>query len=74
MQININIVVTAEDLILVQNFYLQIEAPENMSFKSRLEGRINFFSVDFNPIDTDGFIDVHKYLMKKKKNRKQCLI
>ena len=31
MQININIVVTAEDLILVQNFYLQIEAPENMS-------------------------------------------
>ena len=31
MQININIVVTAEDFILVQNFYLQIEAPENMS-------------------------------------------
>ena len=33
--------------------------------KTRLEGRVNFFSVDFNPIDTDDSLDIHKYLMKK---------
>ena len=31
---------------------------------SRLKGDINFFSVDFNPIDTNDILDIHKYLMK----------
>ena len=31
---------------------------------SRLKGPINFFSVDFNPIDTNDILDIHKYLMK----------
>ena len=26
---------------------------------------VNFFSVDFNPIDTKDILDIHKYLMKK---------
>ena len=25
-----------------------------------------FFSVDFNPIDTNDILDIHKYLMKRK--------
>ena len=31
---------------------------------------VNFFSVDFNPIDTNGILDIHKFLMKGK----QCEI
>ena len=31
--------------------------------KSR--GVVNFFYVDFNPIDTNDIVDIHKYLMEK---------
>ena len=34
--------------------------------KTGLKGVINFFSVDFNPIDTNNILDIHKYLMKRK--------
>ena len=30
----------------------------------------HFFSVDFNPIDTNDVLDMHKYLMKKHNIRK----
>ena len=33
--------------------------------KIRLVGLKIFFSVDFNPIDTNNILDIHKYLMKK---------
>ena len=33
--------------------------------KTRLKGVLKFFSVDFNPIDTNDILDIHKYLMKK---------
>ena len=33
--------------------------------KSGWKGVINFFSVDFNPIDTNDILDIHKYLMKR---------
>ena len=33
--------------------------------KTILKGVVNFFSVDFNPIDTNDILDIHKYLMKK---------
>ena len=36
IQININIVATEQDLILVQNFYLQMEAMGNMSLSLEL--------------------------------------
>ena len=26
---------------------------------------LNFFSVDFNPIDTNDILDIHKYLIKR---------
>ena len=29
-----------------------------------LGGVVNFISVDFNPIDTNKFLDIHKYLIK----------
>ena len=32
--------------------------------KNGLEGSVKFFSVDFNPIDTNNILYVHKYLMK----------
>ena len=33
--------------------------------KTGLGGVVNFFSVDFNAIDTNYILDIHKYLMKK---------
>ena len=35
--------------------------------KTELKGSLKLFSVDFNPIDTDYILDIHKYLMKKTK-------
>ena len=37
----------------------------NMKKKTGLKGIINFFSSDFNPIDTNDVFHIHKYLMKK---------
>ena len=31
-----------------------------------------FFSVDFNTTDNNDILDIHKDLMKKKNNTKQC--
>ena len=33
---------------------------------TRLKGSVNFFSVDFNPIDTNDILDIHRYLMRGK--------
>ena len=30
-----------------------------------LKGVVKFFSVDFNPIDTNNILDIHEYLMKR---------
>ena len=32
--------------------------------KTGLKEVVNFFSVDFNPIDTYDILDIHKYLIK----------
>ena len=32
--------------------------------KTESKGVVKFFSVDFNPIDTNDTLDIHKYLMK----------
>ena len=32
--------------------------------KTGLKGVVNFFSVDFNPIDTNHILNTHKHLMK----------
>ena len=37
----------------------------NMKKKTRLRGVVIFFSVDFNPIDTNDILDIHKYLIKR---------
>ena len=33
--------------------------------KTGLKGLVKWFSVDFNPIDNNNILDIHKYLMKK---------
>ena len=33
--------------------------------KAGLKGVVKFSSVDFNPIDTNDILDIHKYLMKR---------
>ena len=38
---------------------------ENMK-NSGLKESVNFVSVDYNSIDSNGILDVHKYLMKEK--------
>ena len=37
-----------------------------------LKGAITFFSIDFNPIDTNNILDIHKCLIKKH-DIKYCL-
>ena len=37
----------------------------NNTKKAGLKGVVNFFSVDFNPIDSNDILDIHKYLMKR---------
>ena len=36
----------------------------NIMEKTGLKGSVIFFSVYFNPIDTNNILDIHKYLMK----------
>ena len=36
------------------------------NMKNRVKRKCNFFSVDFNPIDTNNILDIHRYLMKGK--------
>ena len=36
-----------------------------MKKKTGLKGVVNFFPVDFNPIDTNNILHIHKYLMKR---------
>ena len=36
----------------------------NMKKKTGLKGIVQFFSVDFNPIDTNDILDIHESLMK----------
>ena len=38
--------------------------------KNRIKRECKLFFVDFNPIDTNGILDIHKFLMKGK----QCEI
>ena len=45
---------------------------DNMK-KKRLKGVVNFFSIDYNAIDTNYILGIHIYLMKKKHDIKQCL-
>ena len=40
--------------------------------KTGLKRGVKFFSADFNPIDTNDTLDIHKYLMKGN-SIKQCL-
>ena len=40
--------------------------------KRGLKGIVHFFSVDFNLIGTNNFLDIHKYLMKRTLYKK-CL-
>ena len=37
----------------------------NMKKKTGLKGVVIFFSVDFNPTETNDILDIHKYSMKK---------
>ena len=37
----------------------------NMKRKTVLKRFVNFFSVDFNTIDTNNILDIHKYFMKR---------
>ena len=36
----------------------------NSMKKTGFKGSVKFFSVDFNPIDTNNILDIHRYLMK----------
>ena len=44
--------------------YISNEFTINNMKKAGLKGVVKFFSVDFNAIDTDNILYIHKYLMK----------
>ena len=46
----------------------------NMKKKTGLKGSVNFFSVDFDAVDTNNILDIHRYLMKKTKYKMLGLI
>ena len=37
----------------------------NLKKKTGLKGTLIIFSVDYNAIDTNGILDIHRYLTKK---------
>ena len=37
--------------------------------KNKIKRIVKFFSVDFNPIDNNDFLDIRKYLMKRTWNK-----
>ena len=37
-----------------------------MEKRTGLKGSVKLVSVDFNPIDTNDILDIHRYLMKEK--------
>ena len=45
---------------------ISIDFTINNMKKAGLKGIAKFFSVDFNPIDTNNILDIHRYLMKGK--------
>ena len=55
----------------IKNYALSLgniskELTINNMKKTGLKGNVNFFSVDFNPIDINFILDIHRYLMKLK--------
>ena len=42
------------------------EFPINNMKKTGLKGIVDFFSVDFNPIDINNILGIHRYFMKRK--------
>ena len=53
----------AKDYVLCLGNILKDFTINNMK-KTGLKGIAKFFTVDFNPIDTNNILDIHKYLMK----------
>ena len=39
--------------------------------KNRIKTKCKYLSIDFNPIDTNNILDIHRHLMKKR-NTKKC--
>ena len=38
-----------------------------LAISNSIKWNCKFFPVDFNPFDTNDFLDTHKYLMKRKR-------
>ena len=51
---------------------LKDSTSNNMKQKTGLIGIVNFFSVDFNPIDTNDILDIHRCFMKGKQYKIKC--
>ena len=49
---------------IIHSAYIVFQNIDNLK-KTGLGGVAIFCSVDFNPIDTKNFLDIHKYLIKK---------
>ena len=49
-----------------KDFTISNNNNNNNNNKTGLKGSVKFFSVDFNPIDANDILDIHRYLMKRK--------
>ena len=64
--------VTVSYLLMRQKYINSQNDSEIKGYKLCLVNIVKFFSVAFNPIDTNDILDLHKYLMKKNMIKK-CL-
>ena len=54
-----------KDYALFLGNFLKDFTINNMKTKTSLKGVVQLFSADFNPIDINNILDIHKYLMKR---------
>ena len=52
-------------LLILQKYINSKQSSANNMKKTRLNGFVYNFSIDYKTFDTSDIIDIHKYLMKK---------
>ena len=50
------------------NLVIELDLIENQPLQTGFNGYVYDFSVDYDATDFDDILDIHKYLMKKKKH------
>ena len=60
---------TVSYLLMLQKHINSKDFTTNKMTKTESKGVINFFSVDFNCVNTNDILDIHRYLIKRKRHK-----